>query len=75
MTDKTSLLLFSFTIWGMISWMVLAGAVDNYKLQKEFQEKIKRGECPFMDQKGNCWTARQYQNYLEKQSEIKFEIK
>jgi hypothetical protein len=67
MTEKTALLLFSFSIWGMFSYFFLMSAIDDYKVKVEFQNKVQRGECPFIDQRGNCWTAKEYQDYLESQ--------
>jgi hypothetical protein len=40
-------------------------AIENYISKIEFREKILRGECTLIDQYGNCYSAKQYQDILE----------
>jgi len=57
--------LFSYLIWGGLSYTFLMTAIENYISKIEFREKILRGECTLIDQYGNCYSAKQYQDILE----------
>ena len=66
MRENTPVFILSFLIWVLISSLALISSIADYEYKIEVQEKIKNGECTFMDQHGRCWSAEEYQNYLEK---------
>lgn len=66
------MLIFSYSIWAVLSYVFLMTAIDDYKMRIEFREKIVNGECVLIDQYGDCWSAKKYQDYLEKQRSRKY---
>ena len=74
MTARTIVFIFSFALWGLISYLSFQIVIEEYKYKAEIQRKIESGVCVFIDQYGRCWSAGEYQNYLEEEVDIMKDI-
>uniref|UniRef100_A0A6H1ZFK8 Uncharacterized protein n=1 Tax=viral metagenome TaxID=1070528 RepID=A0A6H1ZFK8_9ZZZZ len=73
MSETKSVFLFASIIWICITCIVLWDWYGNIEEKIKWNEFVKAGNCVVMDQFGWCWSAEEWQSYLDETKEVVFE--